>query len=63
MDINIPRNVRLALYIITVFGSLLVTYFSATGNIGANEVALWTGFTAAVAAMAGFNLTPPEQEG
>jgi len=63
MNINIPRNIRLVLYIVTVFGSLLVTYFATTGKLGGAEVALWSGFTAAVAAMAGFNLTPPEQEG
>ena len=62
MDINIPRNLRLALYIFTSFGSLLVTYFAARGQIGADEISLWTGFTALVAAMAGFNITPVEKE-
>lgn len=60
MKINIPRNIRLLLYIITVFGSLLVSYFSATGKLGGAEVALWTGFTAAIATMAGFNINPPD---
>ena len=55
MNVTIPARLRLALYIFTTFGSLLVTYFTATGVLGTNEVALWTGFTAAIAAMAGFN--------
>lgn len=63
MDLHIPRHIRAALYIFTAFGSLIVTYLgAATEYIGAPEMALWTGFTALIASMAGFNLTPPDQE-
>lgn len=60
MSVKIPRNVRLALYIITSVGSLLVTYFAAKGDLGPDEIALWTGFTALIAAMAGINITPKD---
>lgn len=62
MTFNLPSKVRFALYIFTSVGSLVVTYFAATGVIGSNEVALWTAFSAFVAALAGLNVNPDVKE-
>lgn len=56
MNINISERVRGWLYIITIFGSVAVTYLAAKSYIAVEEVAAWTAFTAAVATMARFNL-------
>jgi len=58
MTINIPRQVRAALYIILMIGSPIVAYLQIEGHIGVNEVALWLALSAAIALMAGLNLTP-----
>ena len=62
MTFNLPERLRGGLYIFTGLGSLVVTYLGATGNLGADEMALWSGFTAYVAALAGFNLSPSPQD-
>jgi hypothetical protein len=59
MDINLPKNVRAAIYIITGIGSLIITYLAATGGITLEQVALWTGFTTFVGGLAKLN-TPIE---
>ncbi len=56
MTINIPEKWRGVLYIVCGIGSIVVTYLAATGVLGAEEVAAWTGFTAFVAVVARFNL-------
>ena len=61
MDVAIPRSVRLVLYLVTSIGSLLVTYLAARGLVGPDEIGLWTGFTALIAAMAGFNISPGDK--
>lgn len=61
MHVDIPRNIRLTLYIVTSIGSMLVTYLAAKGIIGGDEIAFWTGFTAFIAAMASININPPKQ--
>lgn len=58
MTVNLPPNVRFALYLITSIGSLVVTYLVTKDVLGDAEVALWAGFTALVAGMAGFNTRP-----
>lgn len=58
MKLNPSSKVRGILYIFTAVGSIVVTYLAATGVIGANETAAWTAFTALIASMAGFNVTP-----
>lgn len=55
MTYNLPKQVRFALYVFTALGSILVTYLTATGVAGANEVSAWTAFTAFIAGLAGFN--------
>ena len=62
MTINLPSKVRAFLYIFTSIGSLVMTYLAVTGIVGSNEVALWTGFSAFIAALAGLNVTPDVKE-
>lgn len=62
MNVNIPRQVRAALYILLMLGSPIVAYLQIEEYIGANEVALWLALSAAIALMAGLNLTPVSQE-
>lgn len=56
MEVNIPENVRGYLYMFCIFGSVAMTYLGATEIVGTAELAAWSGFTAAVALMARFNL-------
>lgn len=56
MTINIPTNIRIALYVLTVLASPLIAYLNATGHIGENEVTMFAAYVAAIAAMAGFNV-------
>lgn len=62
MTINIPEQVRGWLYIACSVGSLIAIYLGAKQIIGVDEMALWNGFTALVAALARFNLSTPEPE-
>ena len=62
MDVNIPEKWRGVLYVVTGIGSIVVTYLAASGIIGGNETAAWTGFCAFVAALARFNLGSPKDE-
>lgn len=56
MSINIPERARGWLYIIVSIGSLVAAYALAKDYIGADEMALWSGFAAFVALVARFNL-------
>lgn len=60
MTINIPSQIRSALYILLVIGSPIVGYLAIAQPdvIGPNEVALWSALTAAIALLARLNLTP-----
>lgn len=62
MNINIPRQIRAALYVALMIGSPIVAYLQIEEYIGTNEVALWLALSAAIALMAGLNLTPASQE-
>lgn len=63
MTINIPSQVRSALYVLLVIGSPIVGYLAIAQPdiIGPNEVALWSALTAAIALIARLNLTPPSK--
>ena len=56
MKVNIPDNIRTALYVLTVLLSPLVGYLAVTGHIGDNEVALFSAYVTAIAALAGLNV-------
>ena len=58
MKLNPSSKVRVALYIVTALGTPVVAYLLAKGLIGVLEVTLWSAEVTAVAAMAGFNVTP-----
>lgn len=60
MQLNPPHQVRVAIYVFTTFGSLVMAYLVAKEIVGMAEVTLWTSFTAAVTAMAGLNVKKPE---
>lgn len=62
MQINLPRELRAALYVLTAIGTPVVAYLAAIGLIGELEVALWSAEVSVVAAIATFNLTPENQE-
>jgi len=62
MEINIPRPVRAALYILTAIGTPFVAYLLTIGAIGPNEVTLWSAEVVVVSGIAAFNLTPKSKE-
>ena len=57
MRINLPSNVRAAIYVFTAVGSPVMGYLLARGIIGELEMALWTAEIAAVTAMAALNIS------
>lgn len=59
-NLNIPSQIRSALYIILMLGSPVVAYLQVENRIGTNEVALWLALSSAIALMARLNLTPDE---
>jgi len=60
-DILLPRQARLVIYALLVLSSPFAAYFSATGHLGPNEMALYAAVSGAVALLAGLNVgsTPP----
>lgn len=57
MNINLPPKVRLVVYVVFGVGSLVVTYLVNKGQIGADEVQLFTGLSAFAFALAGLNVS------
>lgn len=58
MKINIPANIRAALYILTAVGTPVMVYLLSKGIIGDLEMALWSAEVLVVSSMAAFNVTP-----
>ena len=60
MKLNLPRELRAALYIILMVGSPLVAYGQARfpDIVGQHEITLWLALSAVIALIAGLNLTP-----
>lgn len=56
MQVNLPIQVRLALYIFTAIASPVVAYLLAKGYIGELEMLLWSTEVTAVSALAAFNV-------
>lgn len=52
MQINVPPQIRAALYVLTAVGSPVVAYLLAKGVIGVLEVALWSAEVTVVNTMA-----------
>lgn len=57
MVIDIPPQVRAALYVLTALGTPVVGYLLAKHVIGALEVSLWGGLVTAVNAMAAIKVS------
>jgi hypothetical protein len=57
-DILLPKQVRLIIYALLVLSSPFAAYFSVTGTLGPNEMALYAGVSGAVALLAGLNVSP-----
>lgn len=57
MKINLPYQVRAALYILTAIGTPVVAYLLAKGIIGELEMSLWAAEVTVVTAMAALNVT------
>lgn len=57
MQFNPPAKVRVALYVLSALGSVVVSYLSVKHFIGDAEVALWGGLVAVVNTMAGLNVS------
>ncbi len=56
MNLNPPRKVRIALYVLTACGTPVVAYLLAKEIIGTLEVTLWSAEVAVVNAMAALNV-------
>ena len=56
MKVNLPPKLRLAIYITTGVLGILVIYFSDTGQIGQNEVKLFTALSVFVNGLASINV-------
>lgn len=61
MKINIPSNVRVALYIFTAVGTPIIGYLLDKDIIGMYEASLWSAEVGVVSAMAAFNVN--EEDG
>lgn len=62
MHLELPRPLRVALYLIVMFSAPFVAYFSAIGAIGEAEMALWAGLSGVASLVAGLNLTPQQDK-
>jgi hypothetical protein len=60
-NFNPPAKVRLALYVLTAVGSVVVAYLKVKNVIGDPEIALWGGLVTVVNSMAALNTTVKEQ--
>lgn len=59
MRVNLPSQLRVAIYVFCSLGSFIVTYLVAKKTLGADEVALWTGISGVALGMAGINTANP----
>lgn len=56
MKVELPRFVRVTMYLLTLFAAPFVVYFNTTGMIGEAEVNLFAGLGAVAALVAGFHV-------
>lgn len=57
MEINLPAQVRAALYVLTVVGTPVVTYLSVVGTLSDAAVVLWGAEVTAISLLARLNVT------
>lgn len=60
MNLNPPRRVRAALYVLTAVGTPVAVYLQAKGIIGDLEFILWGAEVTVVNALAALNTSPAE---
>ncbi|GAB3776814.1 hypothetical protein FB382_004340 [Nocardioides ginsengisegetis] len=58
MNLNPPRSVRAALYLLTALGTPVALYLQAKGYIGDLELALWGAEVTVVNGIAALNTKP-----
>jgi len=58
MTLNIPYQLRVAIYILTAVGTPVIAYLLSIGIIGDLEVTLWSAEVAVAGALAAFNVSP-----
>lgn len=56
MQVNLPPKVRLGIYVVFGIGAIIVTYLLNKGQIGTDEVQLFTGISTFVYALAAINV-------
>lgn len=56
MDVQLPRWIRVAMYLATLFTAPFIIYFNTTGVIGEAEVNLFAGLGAVASLVAGFHV-------
>lgn len=59
MNLNPPRRVRAALYVLTAVGTPVVVYLQAKGLIGDLELILWSAEVTVVNGLAALNTQSP----
>ena len=58
MNLNPPRRVRAALYVLTALGTPIAAYLKLKGYIGDAELALWGAEVTIVNSLAALNTAP-----
>lgn len=58
MRLNLPSNVRAAIYVIVVIGTAVVVPLHAAGVMNDIVMAVWTSVSGAAAGLAALNVTP-----
>ena len=58
MTLNIPYQLRAAIYVFTAVGTPVVAYLLSVGIIGELEVALWSAEVAVASSLAALNISP-----
>lgn len=58
MNLNPPRRVRAALYVLTAVGTPVVAYLNVKGVLGDPELVLWAAEVTVVNGLAALNTTP-----
>lgn len=61
MRVNLPDNVRVALYVVTALGTPIVSVLTDQSILPQWAMTLWAAEVTAVGAMAALNVTTPEK--
>lgn len=61
MKLNIPRNIRAAIYIITVMGTAVIVPLEAAQVIPTIVLTVWASVAGAASGLAALNITPTDE--